>query len=122
MYEISVLSEHPVLYFAADELKEYLRMMLPDGGEIPVGHGSNGFCVGLLDERSDDDTILIDTNETGGVLLGSNPGAALIAVYRYLRLCGCRWLFPGEDGEWIPMLDALPPIRYRHTADHRYRG
>lgn len=122
MYEISVLSEHPVLYFAADELKKYLRMMLPDGGEIPVGRGSNGFCVGLLDERSDDDTILIDTNENGGVLLGSNPGAALIAVYRYLRLCGCRWLFPGEDGEWIPMLDALPPVSYRRTADHRYRG
>lgn len=122
MYEINVRNDHPALYFAADELKKYLRMMLPEGGDIPVGRGEGGFRVGLLDERSDDDTVFIETGETGGEILGSNPGAALIAVYRYLRLCGCRWLFPGEDGEWIPVLDALPPVSYRRTADHRYRG
>ena len=122
MYEINVLGDHPILSFAADELKRYLRMMRPEGGEIPIGRGEGGFRVGLLAETSDDDTVFIDTSETGGAILGSNPGAALLAVYRYLRLCGCRWLFPGEDGEWIPMLDALPPVRYCHTADHRYRG
>ena len=108
MYEINVRNDYPILHFAADELKKYLRMMLPEGGDIPIGRGEGGFRIGLLSEQSDDDTVVIDTSETGGEILGSNPGAVLIAVYRYLRLCGCRWLFPGEDGEWIPVLDALP--------------
>ena len=100
MYEINVRNDYPILHFAADELKKYLRMMLPEGGDIPIGRGEGGFRIGLLSEQSDDDTVVIDTSETGGEILGSNPGAVLIAVYRYLRLCGCRWLFPGEDGDW----------------------
>ena len=86
MYEINVRNDHPALYFAADELKKYLRMMLPEGGDIPVGRGEGGFRVGLLDERSDDDTVFIETGETGGEILGSNPGAALTPSRRQRRL------------------------------------
>ena len=73
MYEINVRNDYPILHFAADELKKYLRMMLPEGGDIPIGRGEGGFRIGLLSEQSDDDTVVIDTSETGGEILGSNP-------------------------------------------------
>ena len=73
-------NDHPILHFAADELKKYLRMMLPEGGDIPIGRGEGGFRIGLLSEQSDDDTVVIDTSETGGEILGSNPEQCWIAV------------------------------------------
>ncbi len=45
----------------------------------------------------------------------------LFAVYRFLRLNGCRWLFPGVDGEHIPR-KAIEPQKYHKLADHWYRG
>ena len=45
----------------------------------------------------------------------------LLAVYRYLTLNGCRWLFPGIDGEFIPV-KAVEAIQYHKMADNRYRG
>ena len=96
MYEINVRNDYPILHFAADELKKYLRMMLPECGDIPIGRGEGGFRIGLLSEQSDDDTVVIDTSETGGEILGSNPGAVLIAVYRYLRLLRLPLVIPGR--------------------------
>jgi len=110
-------------------------MMMPRAGDIPVTfdtESTDGFRIGLMADfgldMSDaeditlDDIIYIDTTPNGGIIAGSNPGAMLIAVYRYLKKCGCRWLFPGIDGEWIPNVDALPAVKYRKMADHRYRG
>lgn len=37
--------------FAAEELKKYLRMMMPRCGEIPIAYdldASDGFCLGLM--------------------------------------------------------------------------
>jgi len=135
MYTIAKITSHTTVDFAAEELKKYLRMMMPRCGEIPVSYApqaKDGFRIGLMQDfsldtsdaadTSLDDIVYIDTDEKGGIIAGSNPGAVLIAVYRYLRALGCRWLFPGIDGEWIPMIDALTPVRYRKLADHRYRG
>lgn len=135
MYTIRKISAHPTIDFAAEELKKYLRMMMPHCGEIPIlsdGSAGDGFRLGLMSDFgldvSDaqdpclDDIVYIAADAVGGVIAGSNPGAALIAVYRYLRFCGCRWLFPGVDGEWIPIIERLPEVRYRKLADHRYRG
>ena len=135
MYAIWKITAHPTVDFAAEELKKYLRMMMPRCGEIPIAYdraATSGLRIGLMQDFaldvSDaqdpalDDIVYIETQETGGVIAGSNPGATLIAVYRYLRLCGCRWLFPGVDGEWIPMIEGLPQLSYRKMADYRYRG
>ncbi len=135
MLKISVLHPSSTAFFAAEELKKYLKMMMPRKGEIPVSYdpsAKEGFRLGLMSELgldlSDvrdplmDDTVYLDTDEGGGLIAGSSEGALLIAVYRYLRFCGCRWLFPGVDGEWVPSLPSLPPVRYRKVADHRYRG
>lgn len=135
MYKISKITSNTTVDFVAEELKKYLRMMMPRCGEIPVNYfpdAKDGFRIGIMSDfgldTSDakdvllDDIIYIDTDETGGIIAGSNPVATLIAVYRYLRFCGCRWLFPGIDGEWIPMVEKLPKVKYRKLADHRYRG
>ncbi len=134
MYIINVINATSSSLYSAEELKKYLRMMMPRAGEIPVRccEGEGGFRLGLLDDlgldisdisdRSLDDVIYIDTDKNGGIIAGSNPGALLIAVYRYLKFNGCRWLFPGVDGEWIPNVNELKPIKYRKAADHRYRG
>jgi len=135
MLTVYKLRTDSVFDFAAEELKKYLRMMMLRCGEIPVGYdpaAKKGFRIGLMkdfdldttdvEDTRLDDIIYIDTNAEGGIIAGSNPGATLIAVYRYLRFCGCRWLFPGIDGEWIPVIDGLPEVNYRKVADHRYRG
>ena len=135
MYTVSKITANPTVDFAAEELKKYLRMMMPRCGEVSISYApeaKNGFRIGLMAdfglEMSDaadpalDDIVYIDTDRTGGIIAGSNPGAVLIAVYRYLRFCGCRWIFPGVDGEWIPVIDTLSEVSYRKLADHRYRG
>ena len=122
-----------VVDFAAEELKKYLRMMMPRGGEIKIAYdpeAKDGFRLGLLEdfglpnEAEDsflDDVIHIDTDEQGGILAGSNPRSILFAVYRYLKLHGCRWLYPGVDGEHIPVKQVTPQ-KYHKLADTRFRG
>ena len=135
MYQIFKITPHPVVDFAAEELKKYLRMMMPEAGEIFITRetgAKDGFRLGLmqdfgLDVSEADDLVLDDIvhvdvdGEGNGVLAGSNPRSVLFAVYRYLQENGCRWLFPGIDGEFIPMQDIVP-VKYHKMADMRYRG
>ena len=135
MYTIHKITLNTTVNFAAEELKKYLRMMMPRCGEVAIDYDAkdeDGFRLGLMQDfgldMSDaqrpelDDIVYVQTDAQGGIIAGSNPGAVLIAVYRYLRFCGCRWLFPGIDGEWIPIIEGLPAVSYRKLADHRYRG
>ena len=135
MYKIFKITSDSTIDFAAEELKKYLRMMMPRCGEIPIKYApeaSDGFRIGLMSDfgldTSDaeditlDDIIYIDADKSGGIIAGSNPVATLIAIYRYLRFCGCRWIFPGVDGECIPIIDEPAKVNYRKLADHRYRG
>ena len=133
MFIIKKLRADHVIDFAAEELKKYLRMMMPRCGEIAIEYApdaTDGFRLGLLEdfnlpcEAEDvvlDDIVHIDTGLEGGILAGSNPRSVLFAVYRYLRLNGCRWLYPGIDGEHIPMQN-IQPQQYHKLADHRFRG
>ena len=134
MYAINKITSNTTVDFAAEELKKYLRMMMPECGEIDIQYdpaAKTGFRLGLMadfgldtSEAEDvelDDIVHIDTDEKGGVLAGSNPRSVLFAVYRYLQENGCRWLFPGVDGEYIPVRD-VKPTKYHKMADCRYRG
>ncbi len=134
MYAIRKIRADHVIDFAAEELKKYLRMMMPLSGDISITYtpdATDGYRLGLLEDfhldTSDvedptlDDIVYIQTDENGGILAGSNPRSVLFAVYRYLKENGCRWLYPGVDGEYIPM-QPIHPVRYRHKADHRFRG
>ncbi len=135
MYQIKKITPHPVVDFAAQELKKYLRMMRPEAGNVRISYDNNeesGFRLGLMsdlgldtsdaDDLSLDDILYIDVDADGcGVIAGSNPRAVLLATYRYLRALGCRFLLPGVDGEYIPVCE-LTPVRYRKMADNRVRG
>ena len=133
MFTIKKIRADHTIDFAAEELKEYLRMMMPDGGDIAISYdpdAKDGFRLGLLEDfglpfdGEDavlDDVVHIDTDEKGGILAGSNPRSVLFAVYRFLRLNGCRWLFPGVDGDHIPVRD-VAATKYHKLADHRFRG
>lgn len=133
MYQIYKLSSSEPVDFAASELKKYLRMMMPEQGEIDIAYDPNaktGFRLGLLqefglpNEAEDpdlDDIVHIDTDEMGGILAGSNPRSVLFAVYRFLKCNGCRFLFPGTDGEYIPR-KTVAPTKYHKMADHRLRA
>ncbi len=133
MFSIQKLRADHVIDFAAEELKKYLRMMMPECGDIPIFYNpkaQGGFRLGLLEdfgmenEAEDpmlDDVVHIETSELGGILAGSNSRSVLFSVYRFLRLNGCRWLYPGIDGEYIPM-QSITAQKYHKKADHRFRG
>lgn len=133
MFTIKKMRDDQTISFAADELKKYLWTMMPDSGNTPISlvpGAVDGFRLGLLEdfglknETADsvwDDVVHIDTTAEGGILAGSNPRSVLFAVYRFLRLNGCRWFYPGPEGEYVPM-KAIEPQQYHHMADHRVRG
>ena len=134
MYKIYKITSHPTVDFAAEELKKYLRMMMPECGEIFIEYApdaKDGLRLGLMEdfgldtsEAEDlflDDILHVDTDGENGIIAGSNHRSVLLSVYRYLRENGCRWFFPGVDGEYIPMQD-VKPTKYHKMADCRYRG
>jgi len=134
MYEIKKMRADSVIDFAAEELKKYLRMMMPESGDVSIVYepmAECGFRLGLaedfglsFEEVQDpvlDDVVHIETDTQGGILAGSNPRSVLFAVYRYLKEQGCRWLFAGVDGEYIPVQD-IRPVRYHHLPSFRFRG
>ena len=100
---INKLVSHPTVDFAAEELKKYLRMMMPRGGEIDIFYSpeaKEGFRLGFMQDFdldvSDainaelDDIIYVDCDEHGGIIAGNNPRSVLLAVYEYLKKNGCR--------------------------------
>ncbi|MBO5909771.1 MAG: hypothetical protein J6Q67_08545, partial [Clostridia bacterium] len=126
MLRINKLKAHTTIDFAAEELRKYIRMMMPHSGNVEIEYVPNatsGFRLGLMQDIgldvsdvSDtalDDIIYIDTDCNGGIIAGDNPRSVLLAVYEYLRQNGCRWLLPGVDGEYIPITD-IKPVKYRH--------
>ncbi len=134
MLKINKLISTSAVDHAAEELKKYLRMMMPECGDIRISYSpeaEDGFRLGLMQDIgldvSDakdtelDDILYIDCDTEGGIIAGSNPRSVLLAVYEYLRQNGCRWLMPGVDGEYIPMQD-IKPVKYRHKPSMRYRG
>ena len=134
MFCINKITLGDAVDFAASELKKYLRMMMPEGGNVVINYAPDavdGFRLGLMQDfgldTSDvkdtelDDILYIDCDEKGGIIAGDNPRSVLLAVYEYLKRNGCRWLLPGVDGEYIPMKDIIP-VKLRFVPTLRYRG
>ena len=134
MFYINKITSDSTVDFAAEELKKYLRMMMPEGGDVKISYSPearDGFRLGLMqdfdldvsdvNDTTLDDILYIDCDEAGGIIAGDNPRSVLLSVYEYLRQNGCRWLFPGVDGEFIPMKE-INAVKYRHKPTCRYRG
>ncbi len=125
-------SDHPTLTFAAEELKRLLALADPaldltisdapcgaeTAGVLRVGYGA-ALGVG----ESDGDEIAIEVKEGGGTVAGSNPRAALIAVYRFLYEAGFRFIRPGREGEIIPATELSSlSVSVREKASYPHRG
>jgi len=134
MIYINKITANSVVDYAAEELRKYLRMMMPDGGAVEIRYNpeaEGGFRLGLMQDfgldTSDvadtelDDILYVDTKGREGIIAGSNPRSVLIAVYEYFKRNGCRWLMPGVDGEFIPMRD-VTDVSFRHVPSIRHRG
>ncbi|MBR3942966.1 MAG: DUF4838 domain-containing protein, partial [Clostridia bacterium] len=58
-----------------------------------------------------------------GYIAGSNPRSVLFGVYEYLKSCGCRFIRPGKDGDFIPQFDiSNHSFKRTHKASMRFRG
>lgn len=132
------------IQFAATELQRYLERICPDAScevepvECYAPDDGPALWLGTFDTLADggapgpwpevadpaiDDAVVIDVQAGSGTIGGSNPRSVLLAAYRLLTECGCRWVRPGADGELIPSrsLDEIS-VSVREAASYRHRG
>ncbi len=87
----------------------------------------NAVWVGLDDsiEYSEKDRIFIDVENGVGIITGSNERSVLFSAYRFMTELGCRFLYPGKDGEKIPErnLDYSDlTVKINETESYKHRG
>ena len=92
MLKIFKITSNGTVDYAAEELRKYLRMMMPECGNVEIYYDPNatdGFRLGLMqdfgldisdaEEPDLDDILYIDTDTHGGVIAGDNPRSVLPA-------------------------------------------
>ena len=132
--KIIALRKTETVLYAAEELKKYLCMVDPTV-EVQIADGSadEGIVLGLLSDLglddSDvndamiDDVVDVKINSLVGYIAGSNERSILFGVYKYLKSAGCRWVRPGNEGEFIPKADMKSrSFTFRKKADFPFRG
>ena len=53
MFYINKITSNSTVDFAAEELKKYLRMMMPEGGDVKISYNPDardGFRLGLMQD------------------------------------------------------------------------
>jgi len=115
---IGRLGENKTVCMAAEELKKYLNLMdaktlvdiriyekydkaLPNvlwvGTDEVLSHN-----LKPVKDKNLDDAISVAVDDFCGFITGANERAVLIAVCRFLKELGVRWLCPGKIGEVVP--------------------
>lgn len=130
--QIKLLRQSETLKYAADELAKYLKMI---DGTISVNDGDDdrviklgllsdlGLYDGDVDDAMIEDVVDVDVDRLSGYIAGSNDRSVLMGVYNYLKSAGCRWVRPGDKGEYIPKSNiASHSFKYRKKADNPFRG
>lgn len=133
--QVAAQGKAPAVRYAAEELARCLGAMT--GADWEVARGKQGEVrVGAFGDFDDelepvevddpawDDAYAICSTGAGLLIAGSNPRAALLGAYGFLRELGARWLWPGADGEYLPELAALSLEGWDHAyrAPFRHRG
>ena len=124
MTQITCLFEDPTVRLAAAELDRYLAAM-GYRGEWEVQLGSYAeFGIEAKGKNSKlDDEYAVEFHSGRGYIAGSNPRSILFGVYRFLEVCGARWVRPGKAGTFLPQISALPEnISIKTEAKKRYRA
>ncbi len=141
MIKIITAQKGETAEYAAQELKKYILQM--SRGEIlaeisfaislPSVIEEGTIVLGLLNELSLDqsdladpfieDILDIDIKNLTGYIAGSNQRSILMGIYRYCHSAGCRFLRPGEGGDYVPKADLNNhSFKYRKKADYPFRG
>ena len=133
--KIRIFRDTETLRYSAEELKKYAQMMMPSlTVDVTVGGFSeDAVNIGLLSDLglSDegvkdamlDDLIDVNINGLSGYIAGSNERSCLMGVYNFFKSCGCSWVRPGNDGEYVPKKDiSSHSFKFRKLADFPFRG
>ncbi len=134
---IGRIGRHKTVKFAANELAKYLKLMDKDATidmRIYDDYDENltdVLWVGMSDkfdaklpaveDKTQDDAILIDVQNYCGIITGANNRAVLFAAYRFLRELGVDWIRPGFGEEIIPE-KALDTCNVKVSEVPYYRG
>lgn len=133
---IILLNDNETMRYAGDELAKYVSMMDDsvsvsydevseiDGRTITLGILKDlDLYDGDVNDPMVDDVIDINISGLSGYIGGSNERSVLMGVYDFLKSAGCRWVRPGENGEYIPKADLVNhSFVYRKKADNPFRG
>lgn len=121
-----------ILNFAETELRCYFEQMIGTVPEAPfaiyLGLASEfeGSQVPPVDNHELDDVYDVQLVDGRSQIVGSNPRAVLLGVYRLLHELGCRWVRPGLGGEIVPQMSLVDftrrQIQVCEAAAHRHRG
>ncbi len=85
--------------FAREEFVKYSRLVFIGITEEP---NIELYIDPNMNEKEDE--IKISVKGGKGYIAGSNKISVLIAVYRFFKECGCRFIRPGKDGEVIKQM------------------
>ena len=114
------------LKFAEDELRRYLKRMTGrerKGIEVIADEGVFDVTQFPAYDSRFDDAYLIDVEKGRGRIVGNQPRAALLGVYRFLRDLGCIFVRTGTAGEVLPrMHQAACSDHVTHYSEYRHRG
>ncbi len=134
IWKIKKIGNGKTTDFAVSELIYYLKKMnseiqieekVEDDGEgLSIGC-SNTFdeILPVVEDKTLDDAIYINVKDGKGIITGTNTRSVLIAVYRYLKELGCKFIRPGRDNEVIPKINPLEATVYvSEKASYRHRG
>lgn len=109
-----------VTAFANEEYLNFARKMFTDFNENQIYIGLPKNNEVKLDEWNDE--IYINVKSGNGIITGSNPGSVVIAMYRFLKECGCRFIRPGKNGDYIPettLNDKIVFVNEKATSEKR---
>lgn len=116
--------------FAAEEFIRLMKQMDPESScRIVAGTEEAEEClrIGVFscgnESESGKEEIAICVKHGSGSIGGSEPGCVLIAVYRFFTECGCGFVRPGREGEYIPRRNSAElEVTVHETASYRHRG
>ncbi|MBQ3115879.1 MAG: DUF4838 domain-containing protein [Clostridia bacterium] len=121
-FNVSCKTDSQVFAYAKAELE---RCLLEMDSDTLFGEGGKQIALAIKNPDTQNDHIDISFNGGAGQICGSNEGAVVIAVYRFLRELGCIWTCPGKDGEHIPkkqLTEKLLTLNISETPSYKHRG
>jgi len=106
---------------------------ITSAGSAPQGDAGRFVWIGVTPSGSDyasklalvgDEGIVLDIGPDAIVCLGNTPRGEYYAVQEFYHEIGCRWCWPGKDGEVIPKVGtlSLSPRMIVHRPSFDLRG